>query len=157
MPIEDITVPNGKILQVGDILISSYADTTGAFARVTSLNSANAGVEFVGAFQTYKQAKQGILYISGQSENATMQVTVTVYDGMTVDDVVQYLNDYNNSDYSAYPAQGASYDYQETYVGIGQINTNTQTYKVLKTNEILGSPLTRELSYEQISLYILGE
>ena len=54
MPISQITVPSGKILQVGDILISSHADSTGSFARVTSVNSTNAGVEFVGKFQTFQ-------------------------------------------------------------------------------------------------------
>ena len=51
VPIAQITVPNGKILQVGDILISSYADSVGAFARVTSLNPTTAGVDFIGTFQ----------------------------------------------------------------------------------------------------------
>ena len=53
-----ITVPSGRALQVGDLLISSNTSTPSAFARITALTSTAATVVYV----TTPQGSESVLY-----------------------------------------------------------------------------------------------
>lgn len=49
--VAQITIPTGRTLQAGDILISSFANSIGAMAQVTAVNDTIADVNFIGTLQ----------------------------------------------------------------------------------------------------------
>ena len=60
----NVTNPNGKAIQIGDILVSSYADTIGAMAYIAAISGGLAQIDYVDSLKGDK-GEQGIQGATG--------------------------------------------------------------------------------------------
>ena len=113
--VAQITIPTGRTLQEGDILISSYASTIGAMAQVVGITDGVATVDFIGRIQggpgasDYNELANKPIINQDLSANGFAPVNGTYYrhTGATTDTFTQgVIYCYDGTEYKALDGSG---------------------------------------------------
>lgn len=84
----NVTNPNGKAIQIGDILVSSYADTIGAMAYIAAISGGLAQIDYVDSLKGDKgeqgvQGPQGPQGVQGNEGSGIYTTSAIISSGTT--------------------------------------------------------------------------